>query len=134
MCYNGGLLWSNSHLFVISDSEIKQFDASSGSLVSERPVPGEESFSCIAIPNYGQFIAHSAHRIVTFWDMSTHTHLGLIQYPQNIRSIALSHDDRFLAIDVDLRQTLQTASVTGHFSDVTPPLYTYVAWRSKYAA
>ncbi|KAF8548319.1 hypothetical protein OG21DRAFT_1489483 [Imleria badia] len=90
--------WIAAGMFWSITVEIKQFDASSGSLVSERPVPGKDGVACIAIPNYGQFIAHSAHRIVTFWDMSTHTHLGLIQFPQNIRSIALSPDDRFLAI------------------------------------
>jgi WD40 repeat protein len=54
--------------------------------------------SCIALPKHGEFIAYSTKRTVTFWDTSTHTQLGLIQHPQDIRSIALSPDDRFLAI------------------------------------
>jgi WD40 repeat protein len=107
--YNTGLLWSNNHLFVISDSAIKQFEASTGSTVSEWPVPNSEGFSCIALPKHGKFIAYSTPRTVTFWDTATHTQLGLIQYPQDIRSIAVSPDDRFLEIGgVDGKITINT--------------------------
>jgi WD40 repeat protein len=94
---NTGLLWSNNHLFVISDTKIKQFEASTGSAVSEWPVPNS-NFSCIALSKLGKFIACSTQRTVTFWDTATHTQLGFIQHPQDIRSIAVSPDDRFLAI------------------------------------
>ena len=47
---------------------------------------------------HGEFIAHSTRRTVTFWDTATHTQLGLIQHLQDIRSIAVLPDDRFLAI------------------------------------
>ncbi|KAF8546584.1 hypothetical protein OG21DRAFT_1491063 [Imleria badia] len=97
-CYNTGLLWCNDHLFVISDSKIIQIEASTGSAVSEWPVSDGDMYSCIALPNHGEFIAYSAARTVSFWDTTTHTHLGLIQHSQNIRSIAVSPDDRFLAI------------------------------------
>jgi WD40 repeat protein len=96
--YNTGLLWFNNHLFVISDSTIKQFEASTGSTVSEWPVPDSIHFSCIALPTHGKFIVYSTQRTVTFWNTATHTQLGLIQHPQDIRSIAVSPDDRFLAI------------------------------------
>ena len=96
--YNTGLLWSKSHLFVVSNSKIKQIDAYNGSLVSEWPVPDTNSSSCIALPRHGKFIAYSANRAVTFWDALTHTQLGHIQHVQDIRSIALSPDDRFIAI------------------------------------
>ena len=33
-CYNTGLLWLNNTLFVISDREIKQIEASTGSALS----------------------------------------------------------------------------------------------------
>jgi WD40 repeat protein len=95
--YNTGLLWFNNHLVVISDSKIKQFEASTGSAVSEWSVPESDDYSCIVLPKHGEFIAYSTQRTVTFWDTVTHTQLALIQYSQDIRSIALSADDRFVA-------------------------------------
>jgi WD40 repeat protein len=96
--YNSGLLWFNDHLFVASGSKIKHIEASTGSTVSEWPVPDTNSSSCIALLKHGKFIAYSTQRTVTFWDTATHTQLGLIQHPEDIRSIAVSPDDRFLAI------------------------------------
>jgi WD40 repeat protein len=96
--FHTGLLWFNNHLFVVSDSKIKQIEASTGSTVSEWPVLASSFLSWIALPNHGAFIAYSTERTVTFWDTATHTQLSLIQHPQDIHSIALSPDDRFLAI------------------------------------
>jgi WD40 repeat protein len=96
--FNNGLLWSNNFLFVVSDSKIKRFEASTGSAVSEWPVPDSINLSCIARPKHGKFIAYSTQRTVTFWDTTTHTQLGFIQCPQGMRSISVSPDDRFLAI------------------------------------
>lgn len=96
--YNTGLLWSIDHLSVISDGKIIQLDASTGSSLSEWTVPDSGNYSsCIALSQHGQFIAHSAKRTVTFWDTSTHAQLSLIQHAHDIRAIALSPDDRFLA-------------------------------------
>ncbi|KAF8556447.1 hypothetical protein OG21DRAFT_1459308 [Imleria badia] len=94
---NKGLLWSNNHLFVVSDSAIKEFEASTGLLVSEWPV-ADTTGSCIALSQYGEFIAYSTNRTITFWNTSTHTQLGLIQHPQDVVSIVFSPDDHFLAI------------------------------------
>ena len=96
--FNTGLLWSNNHLFVISDSKIKQFEAFTRSAFSEVPVPESNHFSSIALPKHGEFIAYSTNDTVTFSDTVTHTHIGLIQHPQDIRSITISPDDRFLAV------------------------------------
>ena len=96
--FNAGFLWSNNHLFVISDGKIKQLEVSTGSAVSEWPVPDSNNTSNIVLPQHGIFIAYSTEDTVTFWDTSTHTRVGLIQHTQLIRSIALSPDDRFLAI------------------------------------
>ena len=94
-----GLLWFNHHLLVISGSTIKQFEASTGSSVSEWPVPDSSApSSCIALPKHGGFIANSTQRTITFWDTATHTQLDLIRHPQDIRSIAVSPDGPFLAI------------------------------------
>ncbi|KAF8554674.1 WD40 repeat-like protein [Imleria badia] len=110
--YNTGLLWfGNNHLLVISDGKIKEFEASTGSAVSEWPVPPAGHHSCIVLPKYGQFIAYSTTSTITFWDTSTHTQLGLIQHPQDISSIALSHDDQSLAIgDVSGKITIRNLS------------------------
>ncbi|KAF8553154.1 hypothetical protein OG21DRAFT_1485613 [Imleria badia] len=96
--YNDGLLWRNDHLFVVSSGKIQQINASTGSKISEWPVPNVDIDSCIALPQYGELIAYSAKHTVTFWDTATHAELSLIQLPQHIRSIALSPDYRFLAI------------------------------------
>ena len=96
--YNTGLLWSNNHLFAISNGKIKQIDSSTGSAVSEWSVPESDGYSCIALLKKGKFISHSAKRTVAFWDTSSHAKLGYIQHLQDIRSIALSPDDDFIAI------------------------------------
>ena len=96
--YNTSLLWFNNHLFVVSDTEIKQFEASTGSAVSEWPVPNSGGYTTIALPKHGKFIAYSTQRTITFWDTVTHTQLGLIRHFERIRSFALSPDCRFLAI------------------------------------
>ena len=95
---NTGLLWSDNHLFAISDSKIKQLEASAGSAVSEWAVPTSDEYSCIALPKHGKFIAYSSKRTVTFWDMTTLAQLNLLEHTEDIRSIAISPDDRFLAI------------------------------------
>ena len=99
--FNSGLLWSNNHLFVVSDSTIKRFEASTGSAASEWPVHHSNNSSCIALPKHGEFIAYSTYDTVTFWNTSTHTRIGLIQHTQPICSIALSPGHRFLAIGGD---------------------------------
>ena len=97
--YNTGLLWSNDHLFVITDQRIKEFDVSTGSKASEWPVPDTDGYSWIALPKHEQFIAFSAKRTVIFWDTSTHNQLPLtLQHPEHIWSITFSPDDRFLAV------------------------------------
>ena len=96
--YNSGLLWFNDNLFVVSKSEIKEFDASTGSPVTEWSVPDSDGSSCIILPKHNRFIAYSANDTVTFWDPSTHTQLGFIQHHQLIRAITLSPCQQFLAI------------------------------------
>ena len=97
--FNTGLLWSNNHLFALSDGQIKQFEASSTeSAVSEWPVPDTNYFSCIALPKHKEFIANSTDRTVICWDTTTRTQCGLIEHTQGIHSIAISPDDQFLAI------------------------------------
>ena len=64
--YNSGLLWFNNHLFVASNTTIKELDASTRSVVSEWPVPESDETSCIALPQHGEFIAYSTQSTVTF--------------------------------------------------------------------
>ena len=104
-----GLLWFSHCLFVTSGSKIKQFDASTGSLVSEWPAPNGDITSCISLSQHGEFITYSTNHAVTFWDASTHAQLGLLQHPQDICSVALS-PDRFLAIGRDEKIIFESLS------------------------
>lgn len=108
--FNTGLVWFNDHLFVVSDSTIMKFEASTGSTVSEWAVPDTNRFSCIALPQNGDFIAYSTIRTVTFWDASTHSQLGLIHHPHDIVSIAISPDDRLLAISGEKKIAIKSLS------------------------
>ena len=99
--HNTGFHWFNNHLFVVPGSTIKRLEASTRSTVSEWPVPDtndSSTSSCIALPQHGEFIAYSTNHTVTFWDTLTHSRVGEIQHTQDIRSLALSPDGRFLAI------------------------------------
>jgi len=96
--YNTALLWYYNDLLVVSGTGIKQFESSTGSTVSEWPMPSTRRPQCIAIPNHGKFIAYSSKGTVTFWDTLTHTQLGLIEHPQDIYSIAFSPDDQLIGI------------------------------------
>ena len=98
---NTGLFWFNNRLIAISDNFftskiLREFEASTGSLVSECRVPNIHS-PIVLLKHWG-FIACSAAQAVAFWDTAIHTQLGLTRHPQDIRSIVLSPDDRFLAI------------------------------------
>ena len=98
--YNTGLLWFNSHIFVISNENTKEIDASTGSLVSGWPVSDTNYDSCISLLQHGNFVAYSARGGTTVWDTSTHNQLcSILQYHNTKHcSIALSPDGRFLAI------------------------------------
>ena len=95
---NNCLLWCNNHLFVVSGSTIKKLEPSTGSTVFEWPVHDASSWSCIALPEHGEFITPSTNRTVTFWNTSTHAQLSLIQHSRHISFIAFSPDDQLLAI------------------------------------
>ena len=99
--FNTGLLWFNNHLFILSDHAIKRLDASTGLELTEWPVTDVNDFSCIAIPKHGEFIVYSTKHIVTFWDTLTRARLRRIKHSEFIRSVALSPDDRLLAIGGD---------------------------------
>lgn len=116
--YNTGLLWSGAHLFGVSGGSIKEIHVSTGSTVSEWPAPDTDRFSCITLSHYGEFIVYSAHRTVTFWDTSTRNQLGLVQHAHDIQSIALSPDDRFLAIGGE-----GGIITMEYLRDVLPPSY-----------
>ena len=114
--YKTGLLWFNDHLFVVSKNKIKEFDASTGSPVTEWSVPDSHHFSCIILPKHNRFIAYFANDIVTFWDPSTNTQFGLIQHHQQIRAIALSPCQQFLAIcGEDEETSIKSLSVSTMF-------------------
>ena len=104
---NISLTWSNDgqYLFVVSDGKIKQFQVSTRSVVSEWPLRDHKSYACITLSKHGEFIAYSSNRNVNFLDTSTSTQLGqAIKHDQDVHSIALSPDDRFLATSTEDRK------------------------------
>ncbi|KAF8129222.1 quinon protein alcohol dehydrogenase-like superfamily, partial [Boletus edulis] len=96
--YIKSLLWFDNHSYVISRGEIKRFQASTWTELSRWTLPRDGSFPCIVVPRHGEFIAYTSGNTVTCWDTSTHTQLSRTQQPEDIISLALSPDDRFLAI------------------------------------
>lgn len=99
--YNTSLLWVDNDLFVVSEGAVQRLESSTGSTLSEWPVPDTSDYSCVALPKHGKFIACSGEYTVSFWDTSTYSLIGQIQYTRlvyPIVSIAFSQDDRFLAI------------------------------------
>lgn len=91
------LVWCNDLLVVASGNEIKKIEEAS--TVSEWAVPNSEKTSHIALQNHGEFVACATTTgIVTFWNTSTHAQLGFIRHDEDVESIALSSDDRFIAV------------------------------------
>ena len=125
--YNGGLLWSKTHLFVVSGNTIKEFEALTGSAILEWPVPDSNELSCIALPEHGEFIAYSTKSTITFWDTLTHTELDLIQHPEDIHSIAFSPDDQFLAFgEKSKKMSITSLSVSVTFFWITAYLSNFL--------
>ena len=91
------IAWSmdGERLFATSiDSKIKSFDASTGSQVAEWKIHDNDDSDrmCVAVTANNTFIACSASRFISFWDMSTHTQIGIVEDSEHIKSIALSPD------------------------------------------
>ena len=116
---NTGLFWLDNHLFIVSESTIRQFEASTGSAVSEWLVHRCSNTPRSALPRHGEFIACPAGRAVSLWDTSIHTKLGQIQHSDEISSIAFSPGDRFLAIGGEKGKV-----IIKNFEDVSLASYT----------
>lgn len=109
--YNTSLLWFNNHLFIVSNRKTIELDAFTGTTVSEWPVDESDDFSRTAQPRHGGFIIYSTGRTVSFRKTSTHSQLCFVQHPRDIYSIAVSPDDRFLAIaEEDGKITIKSLS------------------------
>ena len=93
------ITWSTGQrLFAVSeDYHIRSFDSSAGSLLAEWQIhESSDGPMTIALSTNGKFVASSAGRFVSFWDVSTHTQLG-IEETADIQCIALSPDGCHLA-------------------------------------
>ena len=95
--FKDSLLWSSTHLFILSRNGMKKIKASTGSVVSEWPI-ADGNMPCFAPSQHGEYIAHSGEGTIMFWNTSTNTRRNFIRHSEPIFSIALSPDDRFLAI------------------------------------
>ena len=89
------LVWGYNLLFVTAKDKVWKIK---GTTVSSWSIPHSRGTLCTAIQNRGEFVVSAARRAVRFWDISTHTERPPIQHSQNIQSITLSPDDRFIAI------------------------------------
>ena len=95
--FNNGLLWDHNNLVVTSRDKIKHLDPSTGSTSFEWSIPGSNTKSCISVPKCDGFIALSTNSTVTLLDTTQSRH-SVIQHTGRISSLALSPDDRSLAI------------------------------------
>ena len=95
------IVWSThgQQLFAISaDYKIKSFDSSTGSPLVEWQIHENDGGPMyIALSANGKFMACSSGRFISFWDMSTHAQLGIVEETHAIQSIALSPDGCRLA-------------------------------------
>ncbi|KAF8546790.1 WD40 repeat-like protein, partial [Imleria badia] len=97
--YSKSLAWSpdGRQLFSASYNEVKCFDSSSGSLLSQWSVPGGTPAS-ISLSYNKKFIVVSAGNSLSFWDTSTHQQIGSdIKHARTIFSFALSPNDHCIA-------------------------------------
>ena len=117
------IAWSThgQRLFVISeDYSIKSFNSSTGSSLGEWQIHEDSTDRMsIALSVNGKFIASSAGRFVSFWDISTHTQLGIIEETHLIESIALSPDGYHLATG----STASGSSIIWNLGDILPDSY-----------
>ena len=89
------ITWSTGQrLFAVSeDYHIRSFDSSAGSLLAEWQIhESSDGPMAIALSANGKFVASSAGRFVSFWDVSTHTQLGIVEETADLQCIALSPD------------------------------------------
>ena len=76
------------------NSQIKSFDASTGSQLTEWNIHQNQNPDCISIALGAntKFIASCAAPFVSFWDTSTQAQVGIVDDTQRIWSVALSPD------------------------------------------
>ena len=106
--YNARLLWSNNHIFFISDKKtLKQFEASTGLAVSEWPIDTTTFLlgSCIALPQHGAFIAYSIDDTVTFWDTSSSLRSPSTQSTMSCRDVGSFYHAANITTDISSRHT-----------------------------
>ena len=117
------LAWSSDgqRIFAASESDkISSFDVSTGAQLAELQIPSRliRGVHSLALAPNCKFIATFAHQSISFLDASTLAQAGPVIEDTNIRSIAISQDNTYLA--------------TGHFygkiivrnlSQILPDLY-----------
>ena len=106
------LAWSTDgrHLFAAAYSQVKRFDASSGSLLTTWSTPGGTKYTFVVLSRNQKFAAVVAYGSLSFWDTSTNQQIGTtIENTSRVRSIALSPTDDCLAIgDKNRKVTLRS--------------------------
>ena len=90
-------LWCKNHFVLTRGSTIKQIDAATRSTILEWSIPSAW-WPWIALSQHGKFIACSAEKTITFWDIMMHSQLSFIRHTHNISSIGWSPDGRLLLI------------------------------------
>ena len=94
------LAWTSDgrQLFAASYSQVKQFDASSGSLFKEWPVPGGRWHGSVVLSHNQKFAVVVASKSLSFWDTSTHQQIGtVIKHTSIVERVALSPNDDQIA-------------------------------------
>ena len=72
------LAWSHNskHLYAISEGNVMFLDVSTGTTLSEWPIPGGDDLSAIIPARKGRFIVASVGTTLSFWDTMTEKQIG----------------------------------------------------------
>ena len=87
------LAWSHNskHLYAISEGNVMFLDVSTGTTLSEWPIPGGDDLSAIILARNGRFIVASVGTTFSFWDTMTEKQIGpVIDHGGAIFSAAIS--------------------------------------------
>ncbi|KAF8548011.1 WD40 repeat-like protein [Imleria badia] len=118
------LAWSNdgNHLYALSEGNIMFLDVSTGTTLSEWPIPGNDDPRTIALARNGRFIVASAGTTLSFWDTMTEKQIGPVIEPGGVLfSTAISPNYDLVAAGIRSTVVLSLPEILpSHYCDNRP--------------